>query len=63
MKEFITLVKTTVNYSKIFKLCKKEKESDDEIGIMIVLVESEELSEKTSHFAVSDIFTLFLFIR
>ena len=58
MKDFITLIKTTVgNFSNIFKLCKKEKECDDEID-MIVLVGSEEDSEKTSHFTVSGILTL-----
>ena len=58
MKDFITLIKTTVgNFSNIFKLCKKEKECDDKID-MIVLVGSEEDSEKTSHFTVSGIFTL-----
>ena len=59
MKDFISLIKATVrNFSKIFKPCKKEKESDGEIDIMITVVESEEDSEKTSHFTVSGIFTL-----
>ena len=55
MKDLITLIKTTVsNFSKILKLCKKEKESDGEIDIMINVVGSEEIS----HFTVSGIFTL-----
>ena len=59
MKDFITLIKTTVsNFSKIFKLCKKEKECDDEIDITIGVVGSEEHSEKTSHITVSGIFAL-----
>ena len=59
MKDFITFIKTIVsNFSKIFKSCKKEKESDGEIDIMISVVGPEEDSEKTSHFTVSGIFTL-----
>ena len=59
MKDFITLIKTRVsNFNKIFKLCKKEKESDSEIDNMIDVVGFEEHSEKTSHFTVSEIFTL-----
>ena len=59
MKDLIALIKTTVsNFSKIFKLCKNEKESDGEIDIMIDVVGSEKHLEKTSHFTVSGIFTL-----
>ena len=54
-----TLIKTPVsNFSKIFKLWKKEKESDSEIDNVIDVVGFEEHSEKTSHFKVSEIFTL-----
>ena len=59
MKDFITLIKTTLrNSSKILKSCKKEKESYSEIDITIDVVGAEEHQEKTSHFTVSGIFTL-----
>ena len=61
MKDFISLIKTTArNSKKILKSCKKEKESDSEseINIMISTVGAEEQQEKTSHFTVSGIFTL-----
>ena len=58
MKDFITLIKTKgSNLCKIFKFCKKEKESEGEIN-MIVIAGSEEHLEKASHFTVSGIFTL-----
>ena len=64
MKDFISLIKTTVR--KILKSCKKEKESDKEIDIAIGIDITgtggddiaEEHLEKTSHFTVSGIFTL-----
>ena len=64
MKDFISLIKTTVR--KILKSCKKEKESDKEIDIAIGIDITgtggddiaEEHLEKTSHFTVSVIFTL-----
>ena len=59
MKDIITLIKATLrNSSKIFKSCKKEKESCSEIDIVVGTVGAEELQEKTSHFTVSGIFTL-----
>ena len=58
MKDFITLIKTKgSNLCKIFKFCKKEKESDGEVS-MIVIAGSEEHLQKASHFTVSGIFTL-----
>ena len=60
MKDFITLIKTTVtNFSRIFKSCKEEKESDGEIDITINIVGAEDhLEKKSSSFTVSGIFTL-----
>ena len=60
LKDFVTLIKTTVrNFSKIFQSSKKEKKRDGEIDIMICIARVGEDLEKTSHFTVSGIFTLF----
>ena len=59
MKDSLTLIKTAVShFSKLFKSCKKEKESDDEIYIMVGIAGAEENLQGTSHFTMSGIFTI-----
>ena len=59
MKDVISLIKTTAkSSSKILKSCKKEKENESEIDVIISIVGAEEDEKKTSNFTVSGIFTL-----
>ena len=59
MKDFLSLIKTMGSkVSKIFQLCRKEKESEDEIDGVISVTGTEEERDKISHFAISGMFAL-----
>ena len=59
MKDFLNLIKTMGSkVSKTFQPCRKEKESEDEIGGIISVVGTKEESDKISRFTMSGMFAL-----
>ena len=61
MRDLMSLIKTTgSNLCKMFKFCRKEKESESVIDGLIYIVGAEEESDKISHFTVSGIFALII---